>query len=116
MIFGIRKIDNFEPYNVFLAIATNIPVQQDWFCGPGSQLKQIWSKITYHISSNCIHHDKSHLFLEGNSYKLKQKRKILMNRKWKKKKSLTSWDANEIGSVVLVGAITWIFWCKSLSV
>ncbi len=25
MIFGIKKIDNFDPYNVFLAIATNIP-------------------------------------------------------------------------------------------
>ncbi len=26
MIFGIReKISNFDPYNVFLAIATNIP-------------------------------------------------------------------------------------------
>ncbi len=26
MIFGKRKIDNFDPYNVLLAIATNIPV------------------------------------------------------------------------------------------
>ncbi len=25
MIFGIRKNYNFDPYNVFLAIATNIP-------------------------------------------------------------------------------------------
>ncbi len=25
MIFGIRKISNFDPYIVFLAIATNIP-------------------------------------------------------------------------------------------
>ncbi len=25
MIFGIKKINNFDPYNVFLAIATNIP-------------------------------------------------------------------------------------------
>ncbi len=25
MIFGIKKNDNFDPYNVFLAIATNIP-------------------------------------------------------------------------------------------
>ncbi len=25
MIFGIRKNDNFDPYIVFLAIATNIP-------------------------------------------------------------------------------------------
>ncbi len=35
MIFGInkRKEDNFDPYNVFLAIATS-----DWFCGPGSRI------------------------------------------------------------------------------
>ncbi len=26
MIFGIKDIYNFDPYNVFLAIATNIPV------------------------------------------------------------------------------------------
>ncbi len=26
MIFGIKKIYNFDPYNVLLAIATNIPV------------------------------------------------------------------------------------------
>ncbi len=26
MIFGIKKINNFDPYNVLLAIATNIPV------------------------------------------------------------------------------------------
>ncbi len=25
MIFVIKKINNFDPYNVFLAIATNIP-------------------------------------------------------------------------------------------
>ncbi len=25
MIFGIKKIYNFDPYNVFLAIAINIP-------------------------------------------------------------------------------------------
>ncbi len=25
MIFGKKKIDNFDPYNVFLAIVTNIP-------------------------------------------------------------------------------------------
>ncbi len=27
MIFGIKKINNFDPYNVFLAIATNIAQQ-----------------------------------------------------------------------------------------
>ncbi len=27
MIFGIKEIDNFDLYNVFLAIATNIPQQ-----------------------------------------------------------------------------------------
>ncbi len=26
MIFGVKQIDNFDPYNVLLAIATNIPV------------------------------------------------------------------------------------------
>ncbi len=26
MIFGIKKINNFDPYNVLLAIATNIPL------------------------------------------------------------------------------------------
>ncbi len=26
MIFGIKEIDNFDPCNVLLAIATNIPV------------------------------------------------------------------------------------------
>ncbi len=25
MIFGIKKLNNFDPYNVLLAIATNIP-------------------------------------------------------------------------------------------
>ncbi len=27
MIFGIKNIDNFDQYNVFLAIAINIPQQ-----------------------------------------------------------------------------------------
>ncbi len=37
MIFGIKeKVDNFDPYNVFLAFATNISVTYDWFCGPRS--------------------------------------------------------------------------------
>ncbi len=27
MVFGIKKIYNFDPYNVFLAIATNTPQQ-----------------------------------------------------------------------------------------
>ncbi len=31
-----RKINNFDPYNVLLAIATH--VTYDWFCGPGSQM------------------------------------------------------------------------------
>ncbi len=26
MIFGIKKINNFDPYNELLSIATNIPV------------------------------------------------------------------------------------------
>ncbi len=39
MIFGIKKIYNFDPYNVFLAIATNIP----------QRLKTGWSRVTYYI-------------------------------------------------------------------
>ncbi len=36
MIFGIKeKKDNFDPYNVLLAIATNIPQR---LCGPGSHI------------------------------------------------------------------------------
>jgi len=35
MIFGIKgKIDNFDPYNVLLAIAANISATYDWSCGP----------------------------------------------------------------------------------
>ncbi len=34
-----RKMDNFDPYNVFLAIATNIPQWlKTMFCGPGSYM------------------------------------------------------------------------------
>ncbi len=43
MIFGIKKINNFDPYNVFLAIATNIP----------SDLRLVLcSRVTYHKSSD----------------------------------------------------------------
>ncbi len=40
LIFGYkRKIDNFDPYSVLLAIATNIPgLTYDWFCGPGTHI------------------------------------------------------------------------------
>ncbi len=31
MIFGIKKINIFDPYNVFLAIATNIPMTGLWY-------------------------------------------------------------------------------------
>ncbi len=31
-------MDNFDPCNVFLAIATNIPVTYDCFCAPGSHI------------------------------------------------------------------------------
>ncbi len=34
-------MDNFEPYNVLLSIATNIPVTYDCFCAPGSHMKNI---------------------------------------------------------------------------
>ncbi len=34
-----RKINKFDPYNVFLAFATNIPVLLiEWFCGLRSQI------------------------------------------------------------------------------
>ncbi len=37
MIFGIRKMYYFDPYNVYLAIAKKYtPATEDWFCGPGS--------------------------------------------------------------------------------
>ncbi len=37
MIFGIKKIDHFDPYNVLLAIAIT-RATYDWFGGPGSHL------------------------------------------------------------------------------
>jgi len=52
MIFGIKKIDNFNPYIVMLDISTNIPVL--WLV--------LWSRVTYlltrhwrrgHISTQC---------------------------------------------------------------
>ncbi len=44
MIFGI-KIDNFEPYNVLLAIATNIPVRLKETVHPKMK---ILSSFTHH--------------------------------------------------------------------
>ncbi len=41
MIFGIRKIDNFDPYNVLLAIATNT-------------LLIMWYRVTY-VCNKQIH-------------------------------------------------------------
>ncbi len=35
MIFGIKKIDNFDPYNVLLDISTTITVTYDWFVVQG---------------------------------------------------------------------------------
>ncbi len=37
MILGI-KIYNFDPYDVFLAIATIYPATYDWFYGPESRM------------------------------------------------------------------------------
>ncbi len=34
MILAKRKMDNFDPYNVFLVIATNIAVPLMLFCAP----------------------------------------------------------------------------------
>ncbi len=36
-VWHICKIDHFDPYNVFLVIATNITIDLR-FCGPGSQM------------------------------------------------------------------------------
>ncbi len=38
MIFGIKKIYNFDPYSVFLVISTNIPETYDCFCAPESHI------------------------------------------------------------------------------
>ncbi len=39
MIFGMKKVDNFDPCSVLLAIATNIPaLLKDCFCAPGSRM------------------------------------------------------------------------------
>ncbi len=36
MIFGIKENDNFDPYNILLAIATNIPAYNECFCAPAT--------------------------------------------------------------------------------
>ncbi len=56
MIFGIKeKIDNFDPYNVFLAIATNIPQRlKTGFVVQGHIL------IIYISYINEMYHDKSY--------------------------------------------------------
>ncbi len=40
--FWHKRINkNFDPFNVFLVIATKVPwTTYDWFCGPGSDLKK----------------------------------------------------------------------------
>ncbi len=45
MSFGINKIDNFDPYGVFLAIATNIPQRLKTFLVQG----HIWLLIASEI-------------------------------------------------------------------
>lgn len=52
--------------------------------------------------------DTRHLHREGNDkeQELEEERE----------KDQTCWDANVVGSEVLVDAKTWISWCKSLSV
>ncbi len=45
MIFGIKE-NNFDPYNVFLAIATHTPASEDWFCAPASHIHiYIYTKL-----------------------------------------------------------------------
>ncbi len=62
-----RKINNFDPYNVFLAVATNIPVRlKTGFCGQGA-----------HLVKNVIF-----------SYTLKNKYSLLASVRNKKKDSL----------------------------
>ncbi len=39
IVFGIKKIDNFNPYSVLWAIATNIPVRL---------MTGLWSRVTYY--------------------------------------------------------------------
>ncbi len=48
MIFGIKKIYNFDPYNVFLVISTNIPETYDCFCAPESRIH--WKNACCKIS------------------------------------------------------------------
>ncbi len=49
MICAIKeKIYNFDPYNVLLAIGTNIPVL-DWFCAPESPICFTIVIITWYL-------------------------------------------------------------------
>ncbi len=75
MIFGIKKINNFDPYNVLLAIATNLPVQHmtgfvvqghtstytsskpawyAWFDQDGRELSEIESLICFLLYSSVL--------------------------------------------------------------
>jgi len=52
MIFGIKKIDHFDPYNVFLAIALNIPQQlKTGFVVPGHEYRQT-ANMKPHINNS----------------------------------------------------------------
>ncbi len=44
IMFGIKQINNFDPYTVFLAIATNIP----------QRLKVLWSRVTCMYVCVCV--------------------------------------------------------------
>ncbi len=48
--FWLKKIDNFDPYNVFLAIATNIPQRLKTFLVQGHILLLIASEIEVNIA------------------------------------------------------------------
>ncbi len=70
---------HFDPYNVLLAIATNIPhAAYDWFCAPGSQLEcskeQNWFEIE--IFGN-VFTNKCHFLVTGILHYGQLYRKIL---------------------------------------
>ncbi len=48
MIFGIKKIDNFDPYNVGYCYKYT-RATYDWFCGPGSHICHLYVCILYVI-------------------------------------------------------------------
>ncbi len=54
MIFGIKEIENVDPYNVLFAIAINIPVLR----------MVLWSRVTLIIYLLVKHHMNPDMFLD----------------------------------------------------